>query len=153
MYVYEYNRFDKYLVPIPAKTIVEIGCSEFLLNLASYAERTGAEVHAVTLNVKQLKAIHDALEQVNLAPFVALHLQDPSRFLLNKSWIDAAFLFDRSGLNNTLEQAKLSMSAGAALIVTRDYQYDGAWAAQFLKQQGWKIEHDGNIFSYMTRPQ
>ncbi len=145
-------RFDKHLAKFGTIKIVATGFTDAVLELADYAERSGSEVSAADLDIDNLQLVHKALEDISLAPFASLHLQEPGKFLASKTWIDAAFLLSRVGLQATLEHFKIAMSGGAKIVVTRNYATDSAWAVQFAKQQGWQIEHDDAGYSYLTRP-
>jgi hypothetical protein len=145
--------FDKYLDGFGKITIIETGFySSRVIELAEYAEKTSSDVHSVDLSMNNLQHLHDLLDKNNLAPFVSLHLQEPTRFLNSKTWVDAVFLNSRVGLQPTLEHVKIAMSIGARLIVTSHYQSEGAWGIQFAKQQGWSVEHDDNGSSFLMRP-
>jgi hypothetical protein len=147
-----FNRFHNRLDALgQINVIIETGFSEDVLDLAEYIELSGGVLSSVDLDINSLNALHKKLEDEHLAPFASLHLQEPVRFLLNKTWIDVAFLNHRGGLAAGLEQAKLAMSAGARLIVMTRYQSEAAWAVAFVKKQGWAVEHEGD-YSFLTRP-
>ena len=127
------------------KIIVETGFDPACLHDATeYARnRPQCELASVGLDFFRLAGAHKYLELLHATPFCTFHLQDPLKFLQGQTWIDAAFLNTRNGLNYAVEEFRLAASAGATLIVMTDYQSTSALAVTEAKKLGWTyITHD-----------
>lgn len=121
------------------KTIVETGFNAAcLIEIAEYVQPyPQSELFSVSLDLQQLSKAHVALEERGLAKNCTFHLQDPLKLLQSKSWIDAAFLNSRNGLQYAIEEFRLAASAGAKLIVMTDYQHSSALAVAEAVKYGW----------------
>lgn len=93
----------------------------------------------VSMDIVVVHKLHKDLEDLKLANYATFHLQDSILFLSGSRWIDVAFL-QPSTLESGVRETQLAMSAGATLIVLKDYQTQAALAIKEAKKISWRYE-------------
>jgi hypothetical protein len=93
---------------------------------------------------------HKELEEDNTARYCTFLTQDHTKFLSNRTWVDAVFLH-APDLQAGLTEFLLAISTGARLIVMTDYQSRAALAIKRAKEIGWIYEARENL-NVLRRP-
>lgn len=132
--------------------IVETGCMRDLSTMAERGdgwstlyiarwvkEHPKCTFDSVDLNANAIEIAHMALEAEGLAKYCTFHLQDSLKYLAAQSWIDFAFLDSCDGLQHGVDEFRLTVSAGAKLIIMDDFATKGAWAVKEAKELGWDV--------------
>lgn len=135
--------------------IVETGCastSEIAAWVGAINSMDGPAVqfHSVDLNGTLQLSVHDTLAAQGLAKYVTFHTQAPEKFLGDETWMDVAFL-NSPDLQMGEIEFDFAASAGARMIVARDFQLRAALAVRKAAEIGWDVTHYG-MYSVLRRP-
>jgi len=135
--------------------IVETGCAstvEIATWIAAVRNMDGKKLdfHSVDPNGILQESVHDSLEAQGLARHVVLHTLGTEKFLGDLTWADVAVL-NSADLQTGEREFLLALSAGARMVVTRDFQTRGALAVRKAAELGWDVAHHG-LYSVLRRP-
>lgn len=133
-------------------SIIETGCV-YTKEIAGWVSRHPESTFVcVDLNFSLLLSTHKKLEEDCIARYCTFLSQEHSKWLINATWLDVAFLHPED-LQAGLKELALAMSAGAQIIVIADYQSSGAWAIQTAKNYGWHYTaSEENGMNILRRP-
>lgn len=135
---------------LPILKIVETGVRDTVDIAVWCAKNPTATFVTVDLDAVRQQADHKILEELDSAFAYTYRTQDHKKFLIELSWIDVAFL-SPDNLDQGLEEFQLAISAGAAVVVMRDYQSKAFLAVKQAKRLGWGAHYTGD-YSIMIRP-
>lgn len=135
---------------LPILKIVETGVRDTVEIAVWCAKNPASSFVTVDLDAIRQEADHKILEELDSAFAYTYRTQDHKKFLLELSWIDVAFL-SPDNLEQGLEEFQLAISAGARLVVMRDYQSKAFLAVKQAKRLGWEAHYTGD-YSLMIRP-
>jgi hypothetical protein len=135
---------------LPILKIVETGIADTNEIVSWCQSNPDSSFVSVDLDSIAQDKIHGILEQTEAAAAYSYRTQDHKKFLSELSWIDVAFLSPEN-LQEGLQEFQLALSAGARLVVMRDYQSKAFLAVQQAKRLQWDVHHSGN-YSIMIRP-
>lgn len=136
---------------LPILKIVETGCED-TYEIGKWCSKNSActfETADLDSNAQELA--HDALEKASAAKFYTYRTKDHKKFLSDLTWIDVAFL-KPDDLQNGLEEFHLALSAGARIVVIRNFQSKAAIAVRQAQRLGWGFETAGD-YSILIRMQ
>jgi hypothetical protein len=105
--------------------------------------------YSVGMNGAAQEKQHRVLEALDLSVYCTFRTVMASKYLNDLSWIDLAILHP-DDLAEGVEQFSLSMSAGASVVLIRDYQHAGAKAVERAKKLGWHVNYEGD-YSILER--
>lgn len=131
----------------PSPTVIETGDGLYgsTAAIADWCSRQnglmGPDFFSVSMNAVSQQKNHRQLEIFKLAQFCTFRTQAPVKFLTELTWADFVLLHPEN-LQEGVEQFSLALSAGAGLIVIRDYQTAGAFAVARAAGIGWKVDYD-----------
>lgn len=123
--------------PLPMLRIVETGTLD-TVDIALWCSKTpNSSFVSVDLDASLQESRHRELEELDAASTYTYRTQDHQKFLSELTWIDVAFLYPEN-LEEGLREFQLALSAGARLVIMRDYQTKAYTAAKQAKRFGWE---------------
>lgn len=135
---------------LPILRIVETGCESTIDVAAWCLNRIDSVFETADLDGTRQEANHKLLEGLGAASYCTFRTQDHKKFLSELSWIDVAFL-RADNLQSGLEEFQLALSAGARVVVMKNFQANAALAVRQAQRFNWKFETAGE-YSVLIRP-
>lgn len=124
---------------LPMLHIVSTGCED-VCNIALWVkDHDNATFETADLNGALQESYHKELEEFDAAQYCTFRTQDHKKFLTGLSWIDVAFL-NADGLQEGLQEFQLAVSAGARVVVMKNFQTNAAIAVRQAQRYGWAVK-------------